>query len=406
MPRTLRLPTIISMRVDRWARWIVRAHPRAGDAVLAALLLPIVLFVRDPNQPPGSDYAPATTAVVMTLTCAALALRRRWPVPVLVLTTGGAAAVTVFGGRTLVTVLPMLALYTVARCADRRATVTAWAAAAVTLTAASVIRNKGIGQNADTFAYVAWTGMAAAVGNALRSRRAFVDAMEDRAVRAEQTREEEARRRVVEERLRIARELHDVVAHRIAVINVQAGVASHLLRTQPDVAEEALGHVRAAGRSVLEEVADILSVLRQPDDALAPTAPAPTLGQLDELVASFASAGLAIDWSLRGQPTDVGSALELVAYRLLQEALTNAHKHGTGTAHLLINYEPSALTLSVDNPVRPRSLSQQASSAPAAGHGLTGMRERAAAVGGVLEAAPADGFFHVRARLPVAAGAA
>ena len=144
----------------------------------------------------------------------------------------------------------------------------------------------------------AWTGMAAAAGDAVRSRRAFVDAIRERAERAERTREEEARRRVAEERLRIARDLHDVVAHHIALVNVQAGVAAHVMDKRPDQAKEALAHVREASRSALNELRATVGLLRQSGDPEAPTEPAPGLAVLDELVDTFRNAGL----PRRGRP--------------------------------------------------------------------------------------------------------
>lgn len=399
--------TIASMRLGpRMRRWCAD-HPSAADAAMALALLPILLLVRDPDHPAGSDRAPVLTALVIVLTCGALIVRRRWPIPVLALTTAGAVAVTLIGGRTLLSAAAMIALYTVAIRSNRRTTLVAWASTAAALTAAGLVQGDGFSQSLEALAYVGWTGMAAAVGDAVRNRRAYVAAVEERALRAEESREQEAHRRVVEERLRIARELHDVVAHRIAVVNVQAGVASHLLRSQPDAAEEALGHVRDSGRAILDEVADILSVLRHVDDATAPTVPAPGLAQLDELVSSFASAGLVVDSSVRGQPVDVGSSVGLVTYRLVQEALTNAHKHGTGTAHLLLDYGPSVLTVSVDNPVRRAPGRAVTDESPDAGHGLLGMRERAAAVGGVLKAsARPSGSFRVEALLPLPSSSA
>jgi signal transduction histidine kinase len=391
------------MRVHRRLRGSLREHPTVVDAALAAAVLAGSLFGHDPEQPAGTPALPPVGVVLVLLTCAAFVGRRRWPVPVLALTTVGAAGVVMIGGRSLVVTATLLALYTVAVNGGRRRTVAAWAATGAILSVASLVYTRASGIGLEALSYVAWSGMAAAVGDALRNRGAYVDAVEERAVRAERTREEEARRQVVEERLRIARELHDVVAHRIAVVNVQAGVAAHLLRSQPEAAEEALRHVREAGRAVLDEVAEILTVLRQPGESPEPTAPAPSIAQLDELVSSFSSAGLAVDWSLRGQPIDVGSSVGLVAYRVLQEALTNAHKHGTGTAHVLVTYAPSALTLAVDNPVREWPARQPAGVEPQdSSHGLVGMRERAAAVGGMLTAAPApDGSFRVEALLPV-----
>ncbi|MBX6752256.1 MAG: hypothetical protein IRY85_21780 [Micromonosporaceae bacterium] len=245
---------------------------------------------------------------------------------------------------------------------------------------------------------VAWIGMATAVGDAVRSSRAYVAAVEERAARAEQTRESEARRRVTEERVRIARELHDVVAHHIAVINVQAGLAEQSVRTRPEQAEAALGHVRQAARTVLNELTTILAVLRQPGDIDAPTEPVRGLAQLGELLDSLASAGLRVAHHQAGTARSLPPAVDWAAYRIVQEALTNAYKHGRdGSAELRIEYAPDAVIIDVGNFVDPGRLRPDA-----AGHGLTGMRERAIAVGGTLTAGPNGGRFHVRAVLPTA----
>ena len=182
---------------------------------------------------------------------------------------------------------------------------------------------------------LAWTGMATAVGDAARSRRAYVAAVEERARRAEQTREEEARRRVVEERLRIARELHDVVAHHIAVINVQAGVAAHVLRaaarSRPSAA---LAHVRPAPRHACSTELAVAARRAAPAPTTRDAPPSRPAGwrRLDELLDSLAAAGLAVEHRQHGEPRELPAAVDLAAYRIVQEALTNAHKHGTGTA--------------------------------------------------------------------------
>jgi signal transduction histidine kinase len=254
---------------------------------------------------------------------------------------------------------------------------------------------------------VAWAGVATAVGDAVRSRRAYrtamrerAAAMEERAERAEQALEEEARRQVVEERLRIARELHDVVAHHIAVINVQAGVASHLVRDDPAGAEAALAHVRRGAGSVLDEMSGILSVLRRPDDPTTPsTDPLPTLDQLEQLIANFTGVGLDVEWRTSGARRDVAPAVALAAYRIIQESLTNAHRHGrTPRAGLRVDYRPDALVVEVVNDAR--------ADLPATGrrgHGIIGMRERVAAAGGTIDVGPTgDGRFRVHATLPLA----
>jgi len=241
--------------------------------------------------------------------------------------------------------------------------------------------------------------MAAAVGEAVRGRRAALAAVEERAVRAERTREEEARRRVAEERLHIARELHDVVAHHIAVINVQAGVAGHLITSQPEAAAEALGHVRRSSRAVLDELSGLLGVLRRPEESDTPTEPAPGMAQLDDLVESFRASGLDLRSTLTGEVHDLPATVDLVAYRVVQEALTNAHRHGTSTARLSVAYTPSEIILEVTNAVAAQP------HAGGSGLGLVGMRERAGAVGGTIKAGiEADERFHVRATLPLQLG--
>jgi len=377
----------------------LRDHPLAADALLALVLVPNVLFVPGPDSD-GPNALPPVGVVLAVLSCAALTFRRVRPQLVLASTTAGSVAVFwVVDGGAFVALTAMVALYTVALRSDRRTTGIAWALTSLTITGGIAVSQWLWPPDAEAFAFLPWLGVFAAVGDGLRTRRAYVAAVEERADRAERTREEEARRRVAEERLRIARELHDVVAHRIAVVNVQAGVAAHLMCSQPEAAEEALGHVREAGRAVLDELSDILNVLRQPDEASGPTSPAPDLSQVGSLVESFAAAGLVVDWSVTGRPRPLAGSVDLVAYRVLQEALTNAHKHGDGTAHVALTYTPSSVELRVTNPL-PRPGSATVGDRES-GFGLIGMHERATAVGGVVSAGPSpDGQFRVDATLP------
>jgi signal transduction histidine kinase len=383
---------------DLSTRW--RPGPKTFDALLAALVLLLALFAAEPDAPPTPERLNAPAVVLAVAGSAALLARRRNAVAVLVVTTAATVAtMLLLDTATGLVVAALVALGTVAARTDRRTTWLAFAVTAAALCAAAVvIEGRGSWYTA-LLQVLPWVGGAAAAGDALRNRRAYVAAVEERALRAELTRDEEARRRVAEERLRIARELHDVVAHHIAVINVQAGVAAHLVQTRPEAAVEALGHVRRASQSVLEELGGILTVLRQPGEAEetadAPRAPAPGLAQIEGLVASFAAAGLDVDWSLTGAPSSVGDAVDLVAYRVLEEALTNAHKHGRGSAHVSVEYAASAVSLAVVNEVGDGSRS------PGSGFGLLGMRERAGAVGGTLRTGTgADGTFHVEAVLP------
>ncbi len=394
-----------------------RAQVRPGRPVLldAAAALAFLLLELTAALPVIRDRAPsATEATLLVFTFAAVALRSRRPVPALALTTAGAACVLVLQGDvTLVVIAPLLALYSAAVRSDRRTTVLAWAVTAAVLPLTGALGAPEF--TLETLPLLPWTAVVAAVGDGVRNRRAYLAAVEERAVRAERSREQEARRRVAEERVRIARELHDVVAHHIAVVSVQAGVAQHLLTTQPAAAVEALAHVRRSAGAVLEELGDILSVLREPGEP-ASSAPAPGLARLDALVDSFAAAGLEVEWSLRGTPRALPATVDLVAYRVLEEALTNALKHGTGTARLSIEHQPSSVALRVLNDV-PALVSAGSRPPPAhhrphtsagtgTGHGLIGMRERASAVGGTLTAEPVPGSgFCVIAELPVRSAA-
>jgi len=302
-------------------------------------------------------------------------------------------------------ILPVvvLLLFRVAVVSERRQALVA-GGATVALIVASLLLFADVGPaDPPVFASLAWPAAAVAVGDGVRTRRAYVAAVEERARRAEETREEEARRRVAEERLRIARDLHDLVAHRIAVVNVQAGLAAHLLRSSPDQAEEALRVVRSSAGSVLDELGQMLSVLRQDGDSDAPTGPTPGVAELGPLVASFADAGLDVAWTTGGSPRPVSDVTALAIYRTVQEGLTNAHKHGAGTARASLTFGADGVEVSVDNPMG--GTAREAESEPSAGgFGLTGMRERVSAAGGTLTAEPHGDRFHVRAWFPAATG--
>jgi len=376
-----------------------RAYPFVVDAALAAFLFAGSLAASQPGHEP--DFVLTAPAVVVgALVCLALVFRRRGPLTVLALTTlGTVAEIIVTDGRTPYTAIVAVAAYTVA---SRNERVLAWvsgAAAVVVLVSAAILFTTASWSNPRSLEPIAWIGMAVALGYALRTRRAYIAAIEERVRRAEQTREEEAGRRVAEERLRIARELHDVVAHHIALISVQSGVATHLLRSQPDDAAIALGHVREASRSVLDELSTLLGVLRQPEDAGAPTEPTPGLARLDELVDRFVTAGLKVDIVTSGRPRPLSAAADLAAYRIVQESLTNAQKHGAGgDTRVRLAHDFDALHIEVHNRGgHPASTETP----PSGGHGILGMTERATSLGGTLRAvAEPDGAFRVTATLP------
>ncbi|MCZ9342726.1 histidine kinase dimerization/phosphoacceptor domain-containing protein, partial [Streptomyces sp. TRM76130] len=251
----------------------------------------------DPHGPDGVSWTVRTpdplSLVLMTAGAAALVPRRRAPRAVLALTGGFSLVECVTGDpRAPVVMSAVIALYTVAAGTDRSTTWRAGLLTTVVLTGAAMLVGPLPWYAQENIAVLAWTGVGATAGDAVRSRRAFVQAIRERAEKAERTREEEARRRVAEERLRIARDLHDVVAHHIALVNVQAGVAAHVMDRRPDQAKEALAHVRRASRSALDELRVTVGLLRQSGDPEAPTEPAPGLDRLDELADTFRSAGL------------------------------------------------------------------------------------------------------------------
>jgi signal transduction histidine kinase len=340
---------------------------------------------------------------------AALLVRRRWPSRVLAVALACGlvyAARTYPEGPSSLAVYP--ALWTVALTRPRR---TAWLAATGTAVAVAGIELFLYG---DTMfdgepLYAAVTVFAAMWwGEAVRARRAYVAELRDRAERAERTREEEARRRVDEERMRIARELHDVVSHTIGVISVQAGVAAHLLHRRPDKAADSLAAIRQASDEALGELHAMLGVLREGDghgDGEAPLSPAPGLDELDALVAQAAGAGLEVRVSLEGAPRRLPAAVDLAAYRVVQESLTNVVRHaGASRAEVTVTHGDDEVVVEVTDDGR-------AGPAPASGNGagsgqgIVGMRERARALGGSLEAGPRPGGgFRVRASLPVVAG--
>ncbi|WP_432748136.1 sensor histidine kinase [Streptomyces sp. NBC_00056] len=393
----------------RWAR----THPRAMDAALAAavLLCMIAASFVDPNG--GRDGTPmwgtrspqVLSVVLMVLGAAALVLRRRAPMAVLAATSAVTLAELVTGDpRAPVAMSAVVALYTVAATTDRPTTWRVGLATMAVLTGAAMLAGPLPWYAQENLGVFAWTGMAAAAGDAVRSRRAFVDAIRERAERAERTREEEARRRVAEERLRIARDLHDVVAHHIALVNVQAGVASHVMDKRPDQAKEALSHVREASRSALNELRATVGLLRQSGDPEAPTEPAPGLDRLEDLVGTFRNAGLPVEVACADRATGLQAAVDLAAYRIIQEALTNVQKHAGAQAKAevsVVRVGPNIEVTILDN-----GPGAEQPSPDSGGHGLLGMRERVAAIGGSCSAGPRyGGGFRVHAILPVQARA-
>ncbi|MGW7824040.1 sensor histidine kinase [Streptomyces puniciscabiei] len=392
--------------LDR-ARCSLKAHPLALDAAIAAGVLVCMIagsFVT-PRGNNGVTWGIRTpdplSLLLMLLAAATLAFRRRVPKTVLAVTGALSVIECVTGDpRAPVAMSAVIALYTVAASTDRTTTWRVGLLTMTVLTAAAMLGGPLPWYAQENIGVLAWTGIGATAGDAVRSRRAVVQAIRERAERAERTREEEARRRVAEERLRIARDLHDVVAHHIALVNVQAGVAAHVMDKRPDQAKEALAHVREASRSALDELRATVGLLRQSGDPEAPTEPAPGLSRLDELAGTFRSAGLPVEVARADQGTELPAAVDLAAYRIVQEALTNVQKHAGPEARA----EVSVVRVGTDIEVTVLDNGAGAAGRPGAGggHGLLGMRERVTALGGTLTTGPRyGGGFRVHAILPL-----
>jgi len=402
----------VSALTSWWQRW------RTGRSwhLLTALILTVVLVAGSygeahPNQPTDINvhghhvpYTPNAALLLVAAASLALIWRRRYPVATLAVS---AAAVSAYGllgyvnGAALVA--PPIALYSLALAASVRQAVVAAVITLVALMGSTGIGNPFGPAGGGFYLIPAMVAAALFGGIAVSNRRAFVASIQARA-------DDEARRRVDEERLRIARELHDVVAHTMSTINVQASAAATVLTERPEAAAEALAAIRTASKNGLRELRAILNVLRQADDA-DPTAPAPGLAQLDALIAGATHAGLPTTLTARGDRAPLPAGVDLAAYRIIQESLTNAIRHaGPATATVSLTYLDGRLLIEVTDTGRGAAPAEarvgsagHPGSGSGSGHGLVGMAERAAAAGGTLHTGPAPGGgFAVTAALPFA----
>jgi signal transduction histidine kinase len=386
-----------------------RRHATLIDTVFAVAFVGLFFMGyffgdgRGPGGGPRPDFAIADSISAHVIAGAtavfALAARRRWPERLLILDTAVTVGIMIATGHRhpLLIVTWLIVAYTFARRTGRRRVWLVAGACIVAMFLAAGAFGDGGWISPDNFGATAWSIAVVAIGDATRSRRAYIDEVEERARRAEETREEEARRRVAEERLRIARELHDVVAHHIAVINVQAGAAAHVLQTRPEAVGPALAHIRRAADTVMQELGSVVGVLRGEDELDAPTEPTRGLARLAELLDSFAAAGLQVEHRQTGEARELPAVVDLAAYRIVQESLTNAQRYGTGRAQLTIAYAPESVQIDVGNAIG------KGTKASGSGYGLVGMRERAAAAGGTVTAGAEGGRFAVHAELPATA---
>jgi signal transduction histidine kinase len=389
-----------------WHWWL---DSPARDAVVAVVVTAVLVSGSygegNPTQPEDRiqfqghaiPHPGPAALLLVAVACLALAWRRRWPVIVLAVSAAAVTGYSLLGyvnGAALVA--PALALYAVA---TQLSAVRAMALAGVTLGVLMAVTaaSNPFGRISGGGFYLIPALVAAALfgGIAVASRRAYVASIRDQA-------EREAVRRVDEERLRIARELHDVVAHTMATINVQAGVAAHVLAARPEAAAEALQAIKTASKDGLRELRAILNLLRQADES-DPIEPAPGTAQAATLIDRACRAGLQTTLTVTGTPVPLPAAVDLTAYRIIQESLTNAVRHaGPATATVSLCYRDDELRIDVADtgcgqPDGPGT--------GGAGHGLAGMRERAAAVGGTVETGPsAAGGYRVAATLPFPRG--
>jgi signal transduction histidine kinase len=353
----------------------------------------------------GAVRADASTrplALILGLAAAAvLVLRRRAPTATFAVS--GALVFALFAVDPTVAavavIAPAVALYTLALSRDRLHLAVAVAASAAAVVVAELfLTGHHEATLAQTAAHVSLVAIPVLAAEALRNRRAYVQVLLERLEAAERQRAEEVQRREQQERLRIARELHDVVAHTLTTINVQAGVAAYLLDREPGPARAALATIETESHEALEELRTILGVLREHGNRESvPLEPAPGLTELDALIEHARRTGHDISFEVDGeQPAQVPEAVQLAAFRIVQESLTNARRHAPGAAaQVTLAYLPDRLHLAIEN-----DLSHVATGNGRPGVGILGMQERSTALGGTLEAARSGERFRVIADLP------
>ncbi|MFF3374847.1 sensor histidine kinase [Streptomyces sp. NPDC002680] len=378
-------------------------RPTATDVLMVLGLLGTVSLGASIAIPgvsqPGHDWPAVALAVVA---CLAQLKSRTHPRSAVVAATV-CTVVTLALGFLLTPLLLaplMIALFRLAAATDPRTTRVYGALTIAVVVASGVFDAPSTGiLLLRTIGPVLWLMLPLVGGSRDRLRRDYTDSVQARAAYAERTREEEARLRVAEERMRIARELHDVVAHHMAVANAQAGTARHLAPTHPEQAQKLLDELSATTSSALLELRATVGVLRQTGDSDSDSLePAPGLDRLPELIATCETAGIEVTVTTDGEPRSLSPGVDLTAYRIIQEALTNVTKHGAGKgARVGLTYSASRLLVSVTN-----DAAATTPSVPGGGYGLMGMRERAHSVGGDLYAGPRpDGGFEVTTALPL-----
>ncbi|TXS50378.1 sensor histidine kinase [Streptomyces sp. uw30] len=393
----------------------IRRHPTWVDSFWAVFLFGIsgvTVAVRDEGgqNSPGTDSVPAIIVVVLLL-CLVIALRRRMPEKMLLLALGVGLAQLVLDVATTPANFAFLVItYTVAATGARWAS---WLALGAGLCAAPLAQLRWPEEDSSALGNIALVifltvpfALAWVLGDSIRTRRAYYEQLEERATRLEKEREAQAKVAVAAERARIARELHDVVAHNVSVMVVQADGAAYVLDSAPDQAKKALETISSTGRQALAEMRRLLGVLRTGEhQESGEYVPQPDVEQIDELIQHCRTSGLPVDFKVEGTPRPLPSGVELTAYRIVQEALTNTRKHGgpnAGASVRLVYFDDGlGLLVEDDGKGAPHELYEDGG-ADGRGHGLIGMRERVGMVGGTLDAGPRPGGgFRISALLPL-----
>ncbi|MFF5706813.1 sensor histidine kinase [Streptomyces sp. NPDC012794] len=390
----------------------IRRHPTGVDSFWAVLFFGMSMMNVAGAEGQSTALRLATVPVVAALT-AALALRRKWTVAMFWLTVGAGLYQLAIGQEMQFCDVAMLVvLYTVA-AADVPRWVSRTALACGLLASPLYFLRFGIDKSASTVEEILFAlfmmvpfALAWVTGDSLRTRRAYYAQLVERNQRLEKEREAQAKVAVAAERARIARELHDVVAHNVSVMVVQADGAAYVLDVAPDQAKEALQTISGTGRQALAEMRRLLGVLRtgEPQES-EDYVPQPDVEQIEVLVEQVRAAGLTVGFEVEGAPRKLPSGVELTAYRIVQEALTNTRKHGGPDAKATVRlvYFDDGLGLLVEDDGRGAAHElYEDGGADGAGHGLIGMRERIGMVGGTLDAGPRPGGgFRISALLPL-----
>ncbi|WP_406726210.1 sensor histidine kinase [Streptomyces sp. GD-15H] len=392
----------------------LRRHPAWVDGFWAVVLFGTsVLSGADAEKTEGTQL-PALTVPVMLLLSLVVALRRRMPERMLILAVVVSVLQVVLDVATMPADFALLVIvYTVATVGARWASRLALAAG---LCAAPVAQARWPFEDVSTAGNIAMVifqavpfALAWVLGDSMRTRRAYFAQLEERAARLEREREAQAKVAVAAERARIARELHDVVAHNVSVMVVQADGAAYVLDAAPDQAKKALETISSTGRQALAEMRRLLGVLRTGEHQEAGEyVPQPDVQQIEDLVEQCRASGLPVDFKVEGTARPLPSGLELTAYRIVQEALTNTRKHGgpnTGASVRLVYFDDGlGLLVEDDGKGAPHELYEEGG-LDGQGHGLIGMRERVGMVGGTLDAGPRPGGgFRISALLPLKPG--